>query len=116
LRDRLERLAARFGFRFTDILLWGTDNSVFNAVVTGALPRFRYVLLSDALVDSLDEHEVAAVFGHEMGHVRHRHLASFGLFFLGSLGVMALVSELVDRSATLLGATASTGPVWVEIA
>src|SRR6202012_830175 len=116
LRDRLERLAARFGFRFTDILLWGTDNSVFNAVVTGALPRFRYVLLSDALVEHLDEHEVAAVFGHEMGHVRHRHLASFGLFFLGSLGVMALVSQLTDGTATLLGASPGSGQAWVEVA
>ena len=36
LRDRLEALAHRFGFRFTDILLWDTEGSVFNAVVTGA--------------------------------------------------------------------------------
>lgn len=112
LRDRLEGLARRFGFKFTDILLWDTDGSVFNAVVTGALPGYRYVLLSDALVEHLDEHEVAAVFGHEMGHIRHRHLASFGLFFLGSLGVMALAGQLVDAVAALLGsATPSLGPV-----
>jgi STE24 endopeptidase len=73
------------------------------------------VLLSDALVEHLDEHEVAAVFGHEMGHIRHRHLASFGLFFLGSLGVMALVGQLVDASATLLGA-GSPGRWGVELA
>ena len=66
--------------------LWDTEGSVFNAVVTGALPGYRYILLSDALVDALDEHEIAAVFGHEMGHIRHRHLASFGLFFLGQPG------------------------------
>jgi STE24 endopeptidase len=116
LRDRLERLAARFGFRFTDILLWDTEGSVFNAVVTGALPWFRYVLLSDALVDALDEHEVAAVFGHEMGHVRHRHLASFGLFFLGSLGVMALAGQLVDLASTAVGAGVGTGYPAVELA
>jgi STE24 endopeptidase len=115
LRDRLEGLAARFGFRFSDILLWDTEGSVFNAVVTGSLPQFRYVLLSDALVDALDEHEVAAVFGHEMGHVRHRHLASFGLFFLGSLGVMALAGQLVDLAATALGAGGAGYPA-VELA
>jgi STE24 endopeptidase len=115
LRDRLERLAARFGFRFTDILLWDTEGSVFNAVVTGALPGFRYVLLSDALVEALDEHEVAAVFGHELGHVRHRHLASFGLFFLGSLGVMALVTQLIDGASAYLGAGPGSAPVWVEV-
>lgn len=115
LRDRLERLARRFGFRFTDILLWDTEGSVFNAVVTGASPHFRYILLSDALVEHLDEHEVAAVFGHEMGHVRHRHLASFGLFFLGSLGVIALVGQFVDGAAMLLGASASAN-AGVEVA
>ncbi len=103
LRDRLERLAGRAGFRYTDILIWDTDGSVFNAVVTGVLPWYRYVLLSDALVEHLDEHEIAAVFGHEMGHIRHRHLAFFGFFFLGSLAVMALASQVVDSAFALAG-------------
>ena len=95
LRDRLERLAARFGFRYTDILVWDTDGAIVNAGVTGALPWFRYVLLTDALIEGLDPHEVAAVFGHEVGHIRHRHLAFFGFFFVGSMGVLTLASDLV---------------------
>ena len=98
LRDRLERLARRFGFRCTDILVWDTGHVVVNAGVTGALPWFRYVLLSDALVDCLDDHQIAAVFGHEIGHIAHRHLLYFGFFFLGSLGVMALVCWALDGS------------------
>src|SRR5262249_12830979 len=46
LRDRLERLAIRFKFRYTDILIWDTDGAIVNAGVTGALPWFRYVLLT----------------------------------------------------------------------
>ena len=61
--------------------------------MTGSLPRFRYVLLTDALIDRLDDYEVAAVFGHEIGHIAHRHLLYFGFFFLGSLGVLALLGE-----------------------
>ncbi|WP_435009127.1 M48 family metallopeptidase [Tundrisphaera lichenicola] len=95
LRDRLERLATRFGFRFTDILIWDTDGAIVNAGVTGALPWFRYVLLTDALLEGLDPHEVAAVFGHEVGHVRHRHLGFFGFFFVGSMGVLTLASDLI---------------------
>jgi len=95
LRDRLERLARRFGFRCSDILVWDTDGAVVNAGVTGALPWFRYVLLTDALIAGLNEHEVAAVFGHEVGHVRHRHLAFFGFFFVGSMGVLTLAGDLV---------------------
>ena len=54
LRDRLERVADRFGFRCTDILVWDTGGALINAGVTGALPWFRYVLLTDALIEDLD--------------------------------------------------------------
>ena len=92
LRDRLERLADRFGFRYSDILVWDTGGAMVNAGVTGALPWFRYVLLSDAMVEHLEPRQIEAVFGHEVGHIAHRHLAFFGLFFLGTIGVMALLS------------------------
>jgi STE24 endopeptidase len=95
LRRRLERAAQRAGFRFTDILVWDTGNSVLNACVTGILPRFRYVLLTDALVETMTPLEVAAVFGHEIGHIAHGHLLYFGFFFAGSLGILTLMAEVV---------------------
>jgi STE24 endopeptidase len=93
LRDRLERLAQRAGFRCTDILLWDTNQAIVNAGVTGFLPWYRYVLLTDALVDGLNPHEIAAVFGHEIGHIAHRHLLYFGFFILGSLAVLVFGGE-----------------------
>lgn len=96
LRDRLERLARRLGFRYSDILVWETHGAFVNAGVTGALPWYRYVLLTDTLIENLDDREIEAVFGHEIGHIAHRHLTFFGLFLLGSLGIMALVVQAVD--------------------
>jgi STE24 endopeptidase len=98
LRRRLERAAERVGFRFTDLLVWDTRQIMVNACVTGVLPWFRYVLLTDALIESLSPAEVAAVFGHEVGHVAHRHLPFFGFFFLGSLGVMSLAAQAFSAS------------------
>ncbi len=92
LRRRLERVAGRAGFRFTDVRVWDTGNSVLNACVTGILPGFRYVLLTDALLETMTPVEVAAVFGHEIGHIAHRHLLFFGFFFAGSLGVLTLLA------------------------
>jgi STE24 endopeptidase len=96
LRDRLEHLARRFGFRCTNILVWDTGHVLVNAGVTGAVPWFRYVLLSDALIENLNPLEVAAVFGHEIGHIAHRHLFYLGFFFVGSLGVMELLRGAID--------------------
>lgn len=97
LRRRLERLAGRHRFRFTDILVWDTGGAMVNAGVTGLLPAFRYVLLSDGLIENVEGRQVEAVFGHEVGHVAHRHLAFFAGFFAGSIGLMALVAFGVRR-------------------
>lgn len=91
LRDRLERLARRFRFRCTDILVWDTGGVVVNAGVTGAVPWFRYVLLTDAMIENLELKEIEAVFGHEIGHIAHRHLAYFGFFLVGSMGLIMLL-------------------------
>lgn len=111
LRSRLERAARRAGFRFRDILLWDTGNSVLNACVTGVLPGFRYVLLTDALVDTMTPVEVAAVFGHEIGHIAHRHLLYFGFFFAGSLAFLTLLTACVTAGLAWLAAVPGA-PAW----
>jgi STE24 endopeptidase len=99
LRRRLERIARRVGFRFSDVLVWDTGHMMVNACVTGILPGFRYVLLTDALIETLTPLEVAAVFGHEIGHIAHRHLPYFAFFFMGSLGVLSVFAEVVAMGA-----------------
>lgn len=98
LRNRLERMSERLGFRCTNILVWDTNGVVVNAGVTGSIPWFRYVLLTDALIENLNPLEIEAVFGHEVGHVAHRHLAFFGFFLIGSLGLVAAVEGGLRRS------------------
>lgn len=90
LRRRLEAIARRAKFRYTDILVWRTHGNMANAMVTGFLPVPRYVLLSDALLENLPPEEVEAVFGHEIGHIRHRHLPYFLAFFVLSISALGL--------------------------
>ena len=80
IRARLEATARRLRFRYSDILLWDTRNGVANAMVAGPLPWVRYVFLSDRLLAELTPAEVEAVFGHEVGHVRHRHFIYYAAF------------------------------------
>jgi Zn-dependent protease with chaperone function len=90
LRDRLMATARRLNFRFSDILVWNTRSGVANAMIVGVVPWLRYVLLSDRLMEDLPADEVEAVFGHEVGHVKHHHMVCYLLFLLGSMVAIGL--------------------------
>jgi STE24 endopeptidase len=101
LRDRLMATAKRLRFRCSDILLWNTRGGVANAMVVGLFPFLRYVLMTDRLLEELTPEEVEAVFGHEIGHVKHHHMAYYLFFLLASMFVLVLVlspysAQLVD--------------------
>src|SRR5581483_11377291 len=81
LRDRLLATGRRLKFRCSNVLLWNTRSGMANAMVVGIVPWIRYVVFTDRLVEDFSPEEVEAVFGHEVGHVRHRHM----LYYLGFL-------------------------------
>ena len=82
LRRRLEELCHRTGMRYRQILLWRTQNNMGNAAVMGFIPQVRYVLLSDLLLETMTDEQIEAVFAHEIGHVVHRHMAWYVVFFI----------------------------------
>lgn len=99
LRERLEVLCRRIGLRCRDILIWNSDGLMINAAVMGVFPPVRYVLLSDALLSTMTPRQVEAVFGHEAGHVRHRHIQHFLIFALVGWMVVAGIMELLARGS-----------------
>lgn len=99
VRDRLEDLCARINLRFRDILVWKSDGVMINAAVMGVFAPVRYILLSDALLSSMTPAQIEAVFGHEAGHIRHRHIPHFLIFaFVGWLVVVAIMEGLARVS------------------
>lgn len=103
LRTRLEKAAQRLGFRYTQILLWNTRGGMANAMVTGMFAAPRYILLSDGLLQGLSDDEVEAVFGHEMGHVKHHHMPLYMGFAILSLFCLIMLGNLVvERFGPLL--------------
>ena len=82
LRTPLESTAQRLGFRYSNVLVWNTRHLMANALVTGFVPWIRYVVLTDKLIDELTPEEIEAVFGHEVGHIKHHHLFFYLVFFL----------------------------------
>ena len=74
-RERLLDLARCLGVRVRDIRSFpGRGQKVANALQIGLLPRLRYVLVSDHLLDHMTEREVDSVLAHELGHARGHHL------------------------------------------
>ncbi len=102
MRDRLIAAARRLNFRCSDILVWKTRNAVTNAMVAGILPQVRYVLLTDRLMADLTPDEVEAVFGHEVGHVKHHHMLYYLGFLNLSLGVLVALWCLLVPYVPLL--------------
>jgi STE24 endopeptidase len=92
LRDKLESLAARTGFRFRDILRWNTGGRIVNAAILGLVGRYRYVVLSDGLLSTLREDEVVPVFAHEVGHAKHHHVLLYLLFSLSYVCVLYVIN------------------------
>src|SRR5438128_5523658 len=101
LRQRLEAICQRCGLRYRNIMLWQTDFSMANAAVIGLLPGWRYVLLSDRLLETMTDREIEAVFAHELGHIVHNHMAWLVVFFailvLAVLGPGQLVERWLDH-------------------
>jgi Zn-dependent protease with chaperone function len=99
LRRRLEALCRRSGMRYRDILVWHTHFNVGNAAVMGIVPRVRYILLSDLLLERMDDEQIEAVFAHEIGHVVHRHMGWYVVFFFCFILLMLAGGSLVPAVA-----------------
>jgi len=99
VRQSLDTLARSAGLRFRDILKWQSDGLMINAAVMGIIAPVRYVLLSDGLLAAMSSRQIEAVFGHEIGHVRHRHIQHFLLFayvgWLATAGTMELLARVL---------------------
>ena len=110
LRERLEAVLRANGVRVRGLLVWRTDGTMLNGAVVGFFSPARYVLLTDALLESLPADEIEAVMAHEVGHVRHRHERWLAAAFLGS-------ATLAGAGASALGRALGVDPAngWPAI-
>ncbi len=83
-RRRLFAMAAKTGFTIRDICLWPLmEGRAVTAAVMGLLRQARFLLVTPALLENMDDEELLAVVAHEAGHVRYRHLWLYFLLFAG---------------------------------
>ncbi|MEA1967421.1 MAG: M48 family metalloprotease [Thermodesulfobacteriota bacterium] len=96
-RDRIEHLCARAGVKYADIVKWELfGGTMITAGVMGIVSRFRYILVTPALMRMLTADEIDAVIAHEIGHVQKKHMFFYLFFFAGYIAsVYALFDPLI---------------------
>ncbi|MFH2002263.1 MAG: M48 family metallopeptidase, partial [Planctomycetota bacterium] len=94
---RQELLEFMKSLRFTakDILVWNTKRLIMNAAILGFLPRSRYILFTDTLLQGLTTLEIKAVFAHEIGHGRKKHITLYLFFSFAFIFGLAVLESLV---------------------
>jgi STE24 endopeptidase len=117
LRARLESLAERAGISTGKIFVWRTGGGrIMNAAVTGVGGAFRYIFITDALIENLAPSEVEGVFAHELSHARHNHLAIYMALVLAFMFGLFIAAEPLDSAAAALAPESHAGRIAVSMA
>ena len=83
-RSRIEALCRRADMAYSDILYWPIfGGKMITAGVMGLVKKFRYILVTNSLLQVLEPEEVDAVIAHEIGHIKKKHLLFYLAFFVG---------------------------------
>lgn len=84
LRARIESLCKKAGMTYNDILYWPIfGGQMITAGIMGLVGKFRYILVTKALLHYLSPDELDSVIAHEIGHVKKFHLFFYLMFFTG---------------------------------
>jgi STE24 endopeptidase len=98
LKQRIERLLARCGFRSSGLFVMdGSRRSTHgNAYFTG-FGKTKRIVFFDTLIARLNENEIEAVLAHELGHFKLHHvIRRMAWTFVVSLAFLALLGWIKD--------------------
>lgn len=108
MRDAVLDAVRRAGGRLSRVYVWRTRGTQVNGAIVGFLPRLRYLMLTDALLESMGGRHLDAVVAHEIAHVRCRHIPWLFAAIAGALllpgGLMAAVAAVGAVDLPTLGA------------
>ena len=92
-RRRIEDLCKKSGVTYADIVYWPIfGGRMITAGVMGLVGRFRYILVTKALLQLLRPEEIDQVIAHEIGHVKRKHLVLYLFFFIGFMLISYIVT------------------------
>ncbi|WP_292663458.1 M48 family metallopeptidase [Nitratifractor sp.] len=118
LRDAIEKMMAEAGLRSDGIFVMDASkrDSRLNAYF-GGLGKAKRVVLFDTLLDKLNDKELLAVLGHELGHYKHgdiwKNIAMMGGFLFVAFYIFG---HLPQRLYLEMGVVPTAGVTLATIA
>lgn len=103
LRDQVLATCHAYRVRVVGPLVWQTHGSLVNAAILGMFFPFRYLLLTDALLERLPREQLEVVLAHEVAHVRKRHMLWTAVAVFATVLSVGIAFELTFRLLPLLG-------------
>jgi Zn-dependent protease with chaperone function len=77
-RDCIDATCREAGVGYSNILYWPIfGGKMITAGVMGLTKKFRYILVTHALIETLSLEELRGVIAHEIGHVKKKHLIKY---------------------------------------
>lgn len=103
----LKAFLTEMGFKYRGLLRWPIfEGRMLTAGIMGIVPRFRYILVTDSLLEILTTQELKAVMAHETGHAKYHHLLFYIFFFIGymvlSFGIFDILFSLIATNPLFL--------------
>jgi STE24 endopeptidase len=117
LRERVERLLRRCGFRVKGLMVMDGSrrSSHGNAYFTG-FGKSKRIVFFDTLLSRLNAAEVEAVLAHELGHFRLRHVTKrMAWIFIASLVMLWLLGYLAQQDWFFRGLNVETQTTAVAL-
>ena len=104
LRSELLKFCESLGFKVRDIQVTGKKKyKVANAGVTGIIPGYRYIFVTEYMLETFGPEEIKAVIAHEIGHIKGKHLWINAVIAIGWFAFwMGLVFLLVKLNVNFL--------------
>ncbi len=94
MRDHMASFCQRLNLQYRDIMIWPLfGGQMVTAGVVGFIARFRYIMVTPALLTNLNAREIEAVLAHEIGHVKRYHMQ---LYLLVLVGFSIIINPLVE--------------------
>ena len=121
--DRIEQLKDFLNgirFKYAELLRWPIfEGRMMTAAIMGIVPRLRYILITDSLMEILSLDELKAVLAHEAGHAKYRHMLFYIVFMLGymflSFGLFDIFTYLLASLPYFIKTAAEGGTHAVNL-